>query len=210
MLEEIEHCLSLGIREIFFHDDTFTIDKKRVLTICELINKRGLKFDRDARVRVDTVNYELLSGMKKAGCHRISFGVESGNPRILKNLRKGITLEQVETAFRQCRKLKIQTLADFMIGSPGESRQDIMETISFSRRLGADYAQFSVTTPYPGTDLYREALAKGVIESDVWSEFARNPKEDFIPPLWTENLSREELIELLNTAYKNFIYLLVL
>lgn len=204
VLDEIEHCLSLGIKEIFFHDDTFTIDKKRVFTICELIHKRGLKFDWDARVRVDTVNYELLFSMKKAGCHRISFGVESGNARILKNLRKGITLKQVETAFQQCRKLKIQTLADFMIGSPGESRQDIMETISFSRKLGADYAQFSVTTPYPGTDLYREALAKGVIGSDVWSEFARNPKEDFIPPLWTENLRRDELIELLNIAYKKF------
>ena len=204
VLEEIEHCLSLGIKEIFFHDDTFTIDKKRVFNICELINKRGLKFDWDARVRVDTVNYDLLSSMKKAGCHRISFGVESGNSRILKNLRKGITLEQVETAFRQCRELKIQTLADFMIGSPGESLQDIIETISFAGKLGADYAQFSVTTPYPGTDLYREALSKGVIKSDVWSEFACNPKEDFIPPLWTENLSREVLIELLNFAYKKF------
>lgn len=204
VLDEIEHCLSLGIKEIFFHDDTFTIDKKRVFTICELIRKRRLKFVWDARVRVDTVNYELLFSMKKAGCHRISFGVESGNARILKNLRKGITLEQVEAAFQQCRKLKIQTLADFMIGSPGESLQDIMDTISFSRKLGADYAQFSVTTPYPGTDLYREALAQGIITSDVWSEFARNPREDFTPPLWTENLSREELIELLNVAYKKY------
>lgn len=204
VLEEIEHCLSLGIKEIFFHDDTFTIDKKRVFTICELIRKRGLKFVWDARSRVDTVNYDLLSDMKRAGCQRISFGVESGNPRILKNLRKGITLEQVEAAFRQCRKLKIQTLADFMIGSPGESRKDIMETIGFAVRLGADYAQFSVTTPYPGTELYSEALSKGVIKSDVWGEFARNPKEDFMPPLWTENLIRDELIELLNAAYKKF------
>lgn len=204
VLEEIEHCLGLGIKEIFFHDDTFTIDKKRVFRICELINKRGLRFVWDARVRVDTVNYDLLSSMKNAGCHRISFGVESGNPRILKNLRKGITLEQVKTAFGYCKKLRIQILADFMIGSPGETRQDIIETIVFSRKLGADYAQFSLTTPYPGTDLYREALVKGIIKSDVWSGFAKDPKNDFIPPLWEENLSREELIDLLSLAYKKF------
>lgn len=204
VIEEIEHCLSLGIKEIFFHDDTFTIDKKRVFKICELINMKGFKFAWDARVRVDTVNYELLSCMKKSGCHRISFGVESGNPRILKNLKKGITLEQVKAAFECCKKLRIQTLADFMIGSPGETRQDIIETIAFAEKLGADYAQFSLTTPYPGTDLYREALLKGVIKSDVWSGFAKNPKIEFIPPLWTENLSREELIGLLSFAYKKF------
>ena len=204
VIEEIKHCLSLGIKEIFFHDDTFTIDKKRVYKICELINKNGLKFDWDARVRVDTINYDLLLRMKKAGCHRISFGVESGNPRVLKNLRKGITLEQVKTAFGYCKKLRIQTLADFMIGSPGETREDIMETVAFAAKLGADYAQFSVTTPYPGTDLYREALTQGVIKSDVWAEFAKNPRNDFTPPLWTENLSRQELIDLLNVAYKKF------
>lgn len=201
---EIEHCLSLGIKEIFFHDDTFTIDKKRVFSICDLITKKGLNFDWDVRVRVDTVNYELLSSMKKAGCKRISFGVESGTPKILKNLRKGITLEQVKTAFEYCKKLKIQTLADFMLGSPGETKQDIAQTIRFAKKLGADYAQFSVTTPYPGTDLYREAISRGIIKSDTWSEFAKNPSSDFIPPLWTENLSREELINSLNDAYRKF------
>ena len=79
-----------------------------------------------------------------------------------------------------------------------------METIAFAGKLGADYAQFSVTTPYPGTELYREALVRGVIKSDVWSGFARDPKIEFVPPLWTENLSREELIGLLSYAYKKF------
>lgn len=204
VIEEIEHCLSLGIKEIFFHDDTFTIDKKRVFDICGLIHRKGLKFDWDARVRVDTVNYDLLSAMKKSGCRRLSFGVESGNAKVLKNLRKGITIEQIRSAFAFAKKLKIQTLADFMIGSPGESKSDVLETIRFAKQLGADYAQFSVTTPYPGTDLYREAMAKGIVKSDTWREFALEPRCDFIPPLWTENLSRQELIGLLDIAYKNF------
>lgn len=204
VLDEIEDCLNLGIKEIFFHDDTFTIDKKRVFKICELIKNRNLKFDWDVRARVDTVNYELLQAMKSAGLKRISFGVESGNPIVLKNLRKGITLEQVKKTFEDSRKIKLQTLADFMIGSPGETEKDIDETIAFSKSLKADYVQFSITTPYPGTDLYRSALSKGIISSDVWKEFAINPLPGFMPPVWKEYFSREELSALTEKAYKSF------
>lgn len=204
VIAEIEHCLKLGIKEIFFHDDTFTIDKKRVFEICSLISEKNLRFDWSARARVDTASYDLLSAMKRAGCGRISFGVESGNPRILQNLKKGITLEQAVSAFRDAKKLKIKTLADFMIGSPGETRQDIMETFDFVKKLNPDYVQFSVTTPYPGTELYKESLARRIIKSDVWEDFAKHPRVGFIPPLWTENLSRSDLIDLLSEAYKKF------
>jgi anaerobic magnesium-protoporphyrin IX monomethyl ester cyclase len=204
VVEEIEHCLNIGIKEIFFYDDTFTIDNKRVFEICDLINKKGLKFYWNARARVDTVDYDLLLAMKRAGCKRISFGVESGNPAVLKNLKKGITLKQAMTVFGFARNIRIETLADFMIGSPGETRQHIMETIRFARKLKTDYAQFSLTVPYPGTALYEEALANGIIKSDVWREFARNPRSDFTSPLWTEYLSRFELIDLLGVAYRKF------
>lgn len=204
VIEEIEDCLNLGIKEILFHDDTFTIDKKRVFEVCGAITRRGLKFDWSARARVDTVNYDLLLAMKKAGCKRLSFGVESANQKILNNLRKGITIEQVEKVFGYTKKLRIKTLADFMIGSPGETKKDIEDTIRFAKKLRANYVQFSLTTPFPGTDLYREALLKGIIKSDVWKDYAENPKSDFTPPLWTENISREELLNLLSIAYKTF------
>lgn len=204
VIEEIEDCLRLGIKEIFLHDDTFTVDKKRVFEICDMIKRKRLKFVWDARARVDTVTYELLRAMKESGCSRISFGVESGNAKVLRNLRKGVTIEQVETAFRYAKDLKIQTLADFMLGSPGETREDLEETIRFAKRLNPDYAQFSITTPYPGTDLYREALKGGLIKSDVWRKFAISPDAGFKVPLWNENFSRQELLELSDMAYKRF------
>lgn len=204
IIAEIEDCLSLGIKEIFFHDDTFTVDKKRVFRICEMISERGLKFDWDARVRVDTVNAELLKAMKKAGCRRISFGVESGSSKVLKKLRKGITLGQVTAAFEYAQKSRIQTLADFMIGSPGETEDDVSKTMDLAKKLHPDYVQFSITTPYPGTDLYRDAISSGMVKSDVWKEFAVDPKSDFKPPLWTEYFSREELLKMSDKAYKSF------
>lgn len=202
--DEIEDCLKLGIKEIFIHDDTFTVDKKRVFDICSEIEERHLKFCWDMRGRVDTVNYELLKAIKKCGCNRVSFGVESGSTEILKNLRKGITLEQVEEAFRMCKELGIEILADFMIGSPGETRAHIEQTIKFAKKLKPDYVQFSVTTPYPGTELYKLAISRGIILSDVWKEFSQLPKVSFVPPLWTEYLSREELLDKLKSSYKRF------
>lgn len=204
VVDEIEECLSLGIKEIFVHDDTFTINRKRVLDICNEIHKRKLKFTWDARARVNTVDEELLISMKKAGCKRISYGVEAGNQDILNNLRKDITLAQADRAFKLSKKHGITTLADFMIGSPGEGEQEIHQTIQFAKRLNPNYVQFSVTTPYPGTELYRVALEGGIIKEDVWRKFAKNPTPDFVPPLWEENLTRNQLLGFLNYAYKKF------
>jgi radical SAM superfamily enzyme YgiQ (UPF0313 family) len=204
VVEEIEHCLSLGINQIFFHDDTFTVDKKRVLDICRLIHDRRLRFSFSLRSRVNTIDEEMISGLKKAGCERISFGVESGVQRILNRIKKGITLQQAETAFYLARKYKIISLADFMIGHPDETVEDIEETIQFAKRLKPDYTQFSVTTPYPGTELYREGMQRGIIERDVWLEFAQNPTRNFAPPRWEETIDRDTLYALLHRCYREF------
>lgn len=204
VLNEIESILALGIKEIFFHDDTFTVNKKRVKAICQGIEDKKLRFTWDARARVDCVDYELLLLMKKAGCGRISFGVESGSSEVLKNLRKGITLEQIERAFNWCKELDISALADFMVGSPGETMDEIKETIVFVKRLKPNYAQFSIVCPYPDTDLYRLGLKKGIIDNDVWLDFSENPSADFTPPIWGEYFSRVELEKIAKKMYKEF------
>tara|TARA_B100002003_G_scaffold210573_1_gene206487 strand:- start:762 stop:2186 length:1425 start_codon:yes stop_codon:yes gene_type:complete len=204
VVSEIETILSLGIREIFFHDDTFNVDKKRVVDLCERILDKKLKFKWDARARVNCADYNQLLLMKKAGCSRISFGVESGNPDVLKNLRKGITLEQVETVFQWCRELQISSLADFMIGSPGETLNEIQDTIRFVKKLKPDYVQFSIVCPYPDTDLYRLCLNNNMINEDVWLNYSKNPSVDFEPPIWNENFSRFELESITKELFKKF------
>lgn len=201
---EVTRCLDLGIRNIFFHDDTFTIDKKRVMEICRLIRENKITLQFSLRSRVNTIDEEMISELKNAGCTRISFGVESGVQRILNRIKKGITLEQVEKAFALTRKYKITSLADFMIGHPDETLKDIEQTLKFAKKIRPDYVQFSVTTPYPGTDLYREALDKGIVKKDVWKEFAENPVEHFTPPRWEETLDKHSIYKVLHRCYRKF------
>ena len=203
VVNEMEECVDMGIEEILVYDDTFTIDRQRVMDICRLITERGLNITWDIRARVDIVDMEMLRALRKAGCERIHYGVESANPEILKVLRKGITLPQVESAFEMTKEAGISTLAYFMLGSPTETREQIMNTIGYAKRLKPDYCHFSVTTPFPATPLYEMGIKKGIFD-DYWWEFAANPHKDFTPKFWEENLSSDELTRLLNYAYRSF------
>ncbi len=204
IIKEIQECIELGIREFFFFDETFFIDKDRVIEFCRRIIDEDLHFYWDVRGRVDLVNPEMLRWMKKAGCQRIQYGVESGNARVLKILKKGFTPDMAGKAIGWTREAGISTYADFMIGNPGETMEEIMETIEFARKISPDYVHYSITTPYPKTELYRQALERGIIEKDYWSEFAKNPTEDFRIRYWEENFSAEQLEKLIDKAYRSF------
>ncbi|OGP52181.1 MAG: hypothetical protein A2Y79_12885 [Deltaproteobacteria bacterium RBG_13_43_22] len=206
VVDEMEECIQMGIAEFILYDDTFTVNRQRVLDICAEIVSRKLKIFWDVRARVNLIDLEMMEKMKSAGCDRIHFGVESGNNEILKVLKKGITLNQVETAFQAARKAGLTTLAYFMLGNPFETREQILETIGFSRKIRPDFVHISLTSPFPATELYKLGLERGIIKRDYWKEFAENPSADFLPPLWEENLNRDELFEMLRLAYKKFYF----
>jgi len=202
--DEMEQCLkNYGIKEFLVYDDTITVQRQRVIDICDEIIRRQLNIGWDARARVNTVDRETLQKMKKAGCDRIYYGVESGDPEILKVIKKNITLEQVKTAFKLTKKLGIQTLAYFMIGLPTEKREHILRTIKFAKELNPDYAVFSIFTPMPATEAYEMYVKTGLF-NDYWKEFAKNPSTDFKPKVLEENLKKEELNELIRYAYKTY------
>ena len=204
VVDEMQACVEMGIPEILVYDDTFTVDRQRVLDICGEIQRRGLDLGWDIRARVDTVDAEVLAALKAAGCERIHYGVEAGSDHFMHVLRKGITVEQAERAFRLTRKAGIATLAYFMIGIPGETEADIHQTMRLARRLDPDFVHVTILTPFPGTAIYRQALDEGVFATDHWREFARNPRPGFQPPYWTREVSRERLEALLAQAYKSF------
>ena len=204
VVKELEEIQSMGIKEVFIYDDTFTIDRQRVVDICNLILRRNIKLSWDIRARVNTVDEQLLYLMKQAGCERIHYGVEAGTEKVLNTLRKGITIAQVQKAFILTKKVKIETAGYFMIGSPGETLSDIKQTIRLAKQLFPDYVHFSVTTPFPATDLYFKGLNEGVIKKDHWREFSKNPRPDFLPPAWEENFTRQELFKILISAYKSY------
>jgi radical SAM superfamily enzyme YgiQ (UPF0313 family) len=204
VVNEMERCREMKIKEVFIYDDTFGVDRQRVMDVCSGIKKRKLDIAWDIRTRVDMVDEEVLRALKESNCRRIHYGVEAGTQKILNVLRKGITLEGAEKAFKGTKKFNIQTVGYFMIGSPCETKEDILKTIKFMKRLNPDYVHAAITTPFPATDLYKMALEEGIIGYDVWKKFAASPGPDFVPPLWEKELSREELFSLLKKAYSTF------
>ncbi len=205
VVDEIEECVKrFDIREFFFYDDTFSINRERVLAICQEILGRKLDILWDIRARVNTMDTEVLSALKRAGCARIHYGIEAGTPEILNVLKKGITLEKVKEVFRLTKKVRIQSLGYFMIGNPTETKEQIEETLRFSQSIDADYIHLSLTTPFPGTELYQMGLEQGIFNRDYWREFAKTPAKEFTPELWEEHVTREELIEFMMHAYKRF------
>jgi anaerobic magnesium-protoporphyrin IX monomethyl ester cyclase len=154
----VEEILELknkfGYNYIYFIDDLFTYDAGRVGKICSLIKEKNLEISWQCLARVDRVDYNLLKTMKEAGCFKIHFGIESGNPKILKRIRKAINLDQVREAVENCRKVGIKTKGYFMLGLPGDTEETMRETIKFAYDLRLDEWMFSVTTPFPGTEMW--------------------------------------------------------
>jgi radical SAM superfamily enzyme YgiQ (UPF0313 family) len=203
-VDEMEECVGMGIREFLVYDDTFTVRRDRVVAVCEEILRRGLDVGYDVRARVETVDPDLLKLMARSGCRGLHYGVEAGTEKILKVLHKGIDLDEARRTFEATRKAGMQVLAYFMIGSPGETREDILETFRIARRLDPDYLHMTILTPFPGTAIYRDGLASGILGRDTWREFARLGHLGFVPPHWPENFTLDELQELLRDGYRGF------
>jgi len=202
--DEMETCLSLGIREGFIYDDTFTVRRDRVFELCDEIERRRINFRWDVRAHVNTVTPELLRRMKESGCDRIHYGVECGNDRMLKVIRKNMTVATVRNVVQATKEAGIEVLCYFIIGQQTETASDISDTLDLARDLDPHYAHFTVFCPYPGTEIYSQGLAAGIIKKDVWREFSAKPRDGFELPVWEENFTRQELREMLVKCYRSF------
>jgi len=173
------------IREIEFLDDTFTLSKKRAQEICKAIIQEGLDISWSASSRVDTFDLDTAVYMKKAGAHTIYFGIESGSEKTLKFIKKGITLTQAIDAVKIAKKAKLRTLGSFIIGFPYEKEEDMRKTIRFAKFLDVDFAQFTVATPYPGTELWNIAVTKNLLLTKNWRNYTTTKvvmKNMYVPP----------------------------
>ena len=202
--DEMEVCLSMGIREAFIYDDTFTVRRDRVFELCDEIDRRKIKFRWDVRAHVNTMTPELLRRMKQAGCDRIHYGVECGNDRMLKVIKKNATVAKVRDVVAATKAVGMEVLCYFIIGQQTETASDIADSMDLARQLSPNYVHFTIFCPYPGTEIYFQGLENGVIKHDVWREFSQNPRDGFALPVWEENFSRHELREMLVKCYKSF------
>lgn len=207
VIEEFRKIQSLGIKEVEVYDDTFTWSKERVRSICQGLIEQQINITWAVRDRASLADFDLLDMMKKAGCRRIHYGIESGVDRIIELMKKNITIEQARKAVRLAKENEFTVLAYFMMGNKGETVDDVKKTIDFALELDADYAEFSITIPYPGTKIYTEALNNGIISHDYWKGFALRPTENFqIPEVYEENITLSELIDLRNEAVRRYYF----
>lgn len=189
-----------GMKHIEFLDDLFTFNNRRVEEICHIFTREKLDVQWYCSSRVDTISNDLMAKMRRAGCIGIYFGVESGCHRILNLLRKGIRTQQAVKAVRGAKEAGIETITTFILGTPGETVDDIHQTIQFAKRLQSDYTQFTFCTPYPGTELYKFAKANNLLLTEDWSCYTTME-----PVLKVPGISVTELKNLFHRAYLTFV-----
>jgi anaerobic magnesium-protoporphyrin IX monomethyl ester cyclase len=200
IIEHIEHLQSnYGISEISFYDDTFTASNKNVTELCQLILGKKIKLSWSCFARVDTVTPELLLLMKKAGCHQIMFGFESTDEKILKIINKRINFSQFQNAITWTRAAKINIRGAFMLGNPGETEHSMEKTIRYAKNTGLKFAVFNITTPYPGTILYKEFLLKNSLLHQNWDLYDRAH-----PVLKLDTVSGDMVEQYYYKSYRDF------
>ena len=205
IIEEMKEIVyRYGIRSIILYDDLFTTDVKRVKAVCEAILREGLKIDWKCEGRVNIVDEEMLRMMKRAGCSMIAYGVESGGQKALDFLNKKTTPEMGRAAFAATKKAGIRTMGYFILGIPVETFEESLHTVEFAREIGADYAQFSILSPFPNTPMYNDAIAKGWYrEVDAHNPMDKDLKR---PVILSENWDEEKLREILRVAHRRFYF----
>ena len=177
VVNEMAYLHHLGFHQINLADDLFTANKAHCHAVCDEILTRGLMISWTSFARVDTVSEEVLVKMKAAGCHTVSFGIESGNPEMLKRIRKGITLDQVISAVEMCNHAGVTPHASFILGLPGETPETLKDSIEFGDKLSKMGVQhgFHLLAPFPGTDV-RDHLDQYDLKilSQDWSMYHAN------------------------------------
>lgn len=208
VVDEVVHLKSeFGVKEIAFYDDVFTLDKKRAHAIAEEMIKRGISLPWTCETRVNLVDEAILSHLKQAGCYSIAYGIESGSQEILDSLRKNVTLAQATEAVMATRKAGIQTIGYFMLGNPAETPGTIAQTIDFAKKLKLDFAQFAITTPYPGTELYDRYLERGggrVPWQDFVYEASGSRVHRLTPVFESQELKHTDFQAWATRAYREF------
>lgn len=205
VIDEIAYLRErFAVKEIAFYDDSFTLDKERVQAITQKIIGSKIKIGWTCETRVNLVDKNILRNMKRAGCYAVAYGIESASPQIIKMLHKDTTLEQVEEAVKISHDVGLQVIGYFMLGSPGETPETIRQTIDLAQRLKVDFAQFSVTTPFPGTELY-DIYMKDRQDSIPWESFVYAGTDNPAMPVFDGgSLTREDIVYWTKQAYREF------
>ena len=187
------------VKEIFFDDDTFNYRKERTIELCSKLKKLNFTWSCTSRV---TTDHDTLKAMKEAGCRLLIVGYESGDSQILKNIKKGATIDMAERFTANCKKLGLVVHGDFIVGLPGETRESIRKTIDFAKKLDNETIQVSIAHPYPGTEFYDYAVKNDLISIGNIVDDRGNQ----LPKVVYENLNEAELMDWVERFYSEYYF----
>jgi hopanoid biosynthesis associated radical SAM protein HpnJ len=188
------------VREFFFDDDTFNIQKARTIELCEKLKTLKMTWSCTSRV---TTDFETLKAMKDSGCRLLIVGYESSSQEILKNIKKGATVERARQFTKDCRKLGLVIHGDFILGLPGETKETIRNTIDFAKELDVETIQVSIAHAYPGTELYDYAKQNGFIVNDGQMVDAGGHQ---VAHIEYPGLPREHVLEMVHRFYDEYYF----
>ena len=187
------------VKEFFFDDDTFNLQKARTIELCQKLKPLGLTWSCTSRV---TTDYETLKAMREAGCRLLIVGYESGDAQILKNIKKGATVERARQFTKDCHKLGLVVHGDFIIGLPGETRETVRNTINFAKELDVETIQVSVAHAYPGTELFDYAVQNGFMSNRQMVDEGGHQLAHIEYP----GLSSDEILESVHRFYDEYYF----
>lgn len=197
-----------GTTQFEYKDDTFTVNRRWVLELCDRLISEKVKVNWGCTTRVELLNEELVEMMKKAGCNVVKLGIETGSERILKETKKGITFDHVKRAAKLLNRHGIFWSGYFMIGLPTETEEDIRKTYEFMKELNPYYAGLGIYNPFPKTELFDQAVNLGLLHPAVELDhfFNTNPKDYFFidPAKRALSLNKEKFDDLTTFMISDF------
>ncbi len=199
VVDEVEQCQAeYKFKSFYFDDDTFNLGKERIISLCREIKTRNLGIPWAAMCRADAIDEEMLRGMKDSGLIAVKYGIESATQAVVDASGKRLDLKKAEKAIELTRELGIRFHLTFTFGLPGETRETIKRTIDYALQNNPDALQFSLVTPFPGTEYYAILKKKGNITAGSWEEYDGAGRS----VIRTEALSQKELEYWLGEAYR--------
>lgn len=192
------------VKQIGIEDDTFTIDKKRVIKICNLLIKKKITIPWYCNTRA-TTDFETLEKMYQAGCKLVIVGLESGDQQVLNNMKKGITLEQSNEFVKNCKKIGLRIHACFMAGNPGDTKETLEQNLKLAKKLNCDLTQFFPIIVYPGTEAYEWAKKNKYLNTKKFSNWGTKTG-DYRCVVDLPDLTGERLTQICNQQYKSYIF----
>ncbi len=202
VISEIEHLIQhYAIDTIWFVDDTFTLNKSRVLEFCSKIEQRRIRLTWGCQAHVKTADAEMFAAMKRAGLVQLDFGVESGSDRVLTSLKKNSSAVAIKKAFAIARAAGIRTTATFMFGSPGETHEDVEQTMSLAQQIRPNFVSSFFITPYPGTELM------DLVKENRWEMIVNRSQHGLKKgPMLRIHFTEKELLTIRERFQRNFAF----